>query len=226
MTTRVVIADDQDLVRDGLKAVLETDPRLKVVGEASDGAETVRVVARTSPDVALIDIRMPILDGIEATRRILTQREPPRVLILTTFDLDEYVLAALQVGASGFLLKDAPRDSILEAVHKIAAGDFVLARPVTRRLIEHYVRTQPATVRDDRIDLLTDRETSVLTLLARGLTNAEIAQALFIGESTVKSYVANIFSKLGARDRVQATIMAFNSGLVSPPNLNSWKPTC
>jgi DNA-binding NarL/FixJ family response regulator len=217
MTTRVVIADDQDLVRDGLKAVLETDPDLKVVGEATDGVEAVRVVAATSPDVALIDVRMPILDGIEATRRILAERESPRVLILTTFDLDEYVLAALQAGASGFLLKDAPRAGILEAVHRIAAGEFMLAPPVTRRLIEHYVRTHPATGRDDRIDLLTDRETSVLTLLARGLTNSEIAQTLFIGESTVKSYVANIFSKLGARDRVQATIVAFNSGLVSPP---------
>ena len=217
MTTRVVIADDQDLVRDGLKAVLETDPHLQVVGEASNGLEAVRTVARTSPDVALIDVRMPILDGIEATRRILAEPQAPRVLILTTFDLDEYVLAALQAGASGFLLKDAPRAGILQAVHRIAAGEFILAPEVTRRLIEHFVRTQPATGRDDRIDLLTDRETSVLTLLARGLTNAEIARSLFIGETTVKSYVANIFRKLGARDRVQATIVAVNSGLVTPP---------
>ncbi len=214
MTITIVVADDQDLVRDGMKAVLDAEPDLEVVGEAADGAEAVRVVAGTKPDLALLDIRMPVLDGIEATRRILAAADPPYVMVLTTFDLDEYVIAALEAGASGFLLKDAPRVRIVEAVHQVLQGEAFLAPSVTSRLIEHFVQSQPPASKDGRIDLLTSREADVLLLIARGLTNAEIAQSLFIGESTVKSYVANIFSKLGARDRVNATIIAYDGGLV------------
>lgn len=216
--TTVVVADDQDLVRDGIKAVLDAEPDLQVVGEAADGAEAVRVVAATEPDLVLIDIRMPVLDGIEATRRILAAADAPYVMVLTTFDLDEYVLAALEAGASGYLLKDAPRERIIDAVRQILHGEASLAPSVTSRLIDHFLHSQPVARGDARIDLLTSRETDVLVLIASGSTNAEIARSLFIGESTVKSYVANIFGKLGARDRVQATVMAYDSGLVGPHN--------
>ena len=217
MSIRVLIADDQALARTGLRMVLEVEPDLVVVGEATDGEEAVAMAASTTPDVILMDVRMPNVDGLEATRRLLTGREDgPRVLILTTFDLDEYVYEALRAGASGFLLKDAPPAQLVDAIRVVAAGDALLAPAVTRRLLERFARG----VEDDRpppsLGELTERELQILRLLAQGLSNAEIAERLVVGETTVKSHVSSILRKLRLRDRVQAVIAAHDAGLVRP----------
>jgi DNA-binding NarL/FixJ family response regulator len=216
MTIRVVVADDQELVRAGFAAVLRTQPDLEVVGEAADGREAVDKVRQHRPDVVLMDIRMPRLDGIAATREICGDpHSATRVLVLTTFDLDEYVLAALRAGASGFLLKDAPRQTLYDAVRTVAEGDALLSPSITRRLIETHLRIDepsPGLVR--RLAALTDREREVLTLLARGLTNTEIANALHLSEPTVRTHVGRIYTKTRVRDRAQAVVFAYESELV------------
>jgi DNA-binding NarL/FixJ family response regulator len=211
---RVVIADDQPMMRAGFKAVLEAAGDIEVVAEASDGEEAVRAANEHAPDVVLMDIRMPGVDGIEATRR-LPQR---RVLILTTFGLDEYILEALRAGASGFLLKDAPTQEVVAAVRAVAAGDAVLSAAVTRQLLNQVARRLPAPVSGgpDELDQLTEREHEVLRLLANGLSNAEIASALFVSEGTVKTHVSHLLGKLGLRDRVQAVIYAYETRLITP----------
>ena len=214
---RVVLVDDQDLVRAGLRLILESDSGLTVVGEAGDGVEALAVIAQVRPDVVLMDIRMPNMDGVEATRRI--GPDGPRVIILTTFDLDEYVFDALTNGASGFLLKDARSEDLIEAVRVVTSGDALLAPSVTRQLIERFRQARPSsTASDASLDRLTGREREVLVEMARGSSNAEIADALYVGESTVKTHVGRILSKLGARDRVQAVVLAFELGLVHPGN--------
>jgi DNA-binding NarL/FixJ family response regulator len=216
MTVRVLIADDQSLVRAGFRLVLESHPDIEVVGEASNGEEAVYAVGRLGPEVVLMDIQMPHLDGIAATRQI-TERHDARVLVLTTYDLDEYVYDALQAGASGFLLKDAPPAQLADGIRAVAAGDALLAPSVTRRLIEEFAtagrarRSRPAA-----LDELTPRELEVLRLVARGMSNAEIADALVVSDTTVKTHVTHVLSKLGLRDRVQAVVLAYESGLVSP----------
>jgi DNA-binding NarL/FixJ family response regulator len=217
MSIRVLVVDDQALVRAGFVKLLEPEPDLHVVGEAGDGSEAVEAAARTRPDVILMDIRMPRLDGIEATRRIRAGSRAARVLVLTTYDLDEYVFDALKAGASGFLLKDAPADQLVAGIRVIAAGDALLAPQVTKRLIEEFA-SRPTPPPDGPAELaeLTAREREILTLIARGLTNGEIASELVLGESTVKTHVGNILSKLGLRDRVQAVVLAYETGLVRP----------
>jgi DNA-binding NarL/FixJ family response regulator len=219
MTIRVLVVDDQPVVRAGFHTILSTQPDLDVVGEAADGEEAVSLTRSTSPDVVLMDVRMPRMDGLEATRRITagSADRATHVLILTTFDLDDYVYAALQAGASGFLLKDTSRDDLVRAVRVVAAGEALLAPEVTRRLIAHYVNhpNRPAPT-DSRLDTLTPREREVLLYLARGRSNAEIASELILGEATVKSHVAHLLMKLGLRDRVQAVILAYEFGLVTP----------
>jgi DNA-binding NarL/FixJ family response regulator len=218
MSIRVLVVDDQALVRAGFVKLLEPEPDLQVVGEAGDGSEAVEAAALKRPDVILMDIRMPRLDGIEATRRIRAAgSQAARVLVLTTYDLDEYVFDALKAGASGFLLKDAPADQLVAGIRVIAAGDALLAPQVTKRLIEEFA-SRPAPPPDGPVELaeLTTREREILTLIARGLTNGEIAGELVLGESTVKTHVGNILSKLGLRDRVQAVVLAYETGLVRP----------
>jgi DNA-binding NarL/FixJ family response regulator len=220
----VLLCDDQELVRAGLDMLLAGEPDVRVVGQAADGLEAVRLAAELDPDVVLMDVRMPGLDGIEATRRIRAAAEPDRarVVMLTTFDLDEYVFGALRAGASGFLLKDAPRERILEAVHRVAEGDALVAPSVTRRLIEHFVSPEPAAVRRPaELDLLTPREAEVFELIGRGLSNAELAGRLVVSEKTVKTHVGRILAKLGLRDRVQAVILAYEAGLVRPGSAGS-----
>jgi DNA-binding NarL/FixJ family response regulator len=216
MTVRVLVADDQELVRAGFVAVLGTQPDLEVVAEAATGRDAVDLARAHRPDVVLMDVRMPDLDGIAATAEICRDpRVHSRVLMLTTFDLDEYVLAALRAGASGFLLKDAPRESLYAAVRTVAAGDALLAPSVTRRLIERHLRlAQPSPQLVRQLGRLTEREREVLTLVARGLSNADIAAALHLGEATVRTHVGHVFAKLGARDRAQAVVFAYESGLV------------
>ncbi|SNY72378.1 response regulator [Paractinoplanes atraurantiacus] len=213
---RVVIADDQALVRAGFRMILAADG-IDVVAEAENGAEAVEAVRRTSPDVVLMDIRMPEMDGIEATRRILAAAGPPRVIMLTTFDLDNYVYAALGLGASGFLLKDVTPEYLVAAVRIVRDGDALLAPSITRRLVERFTTPEP---RDSPLhrDLaaLTPREREVLTLVAQGLSNVEIAGRLFLSEATVKTHVARVLAKLGLRDRVQAVVVAFETRLVTP----------
>jgi DNA-binding NarL/FixJ family response regulator len=218
VTVRVVVADDQELVRAGIVAVLGTQPDLSVVADACDGHAAVETTRAHRPDVVLMDVRMPRLDGIEATRQICqTAGLPTRIIILTTFDLDEYVYAALRAGASGFLLKDAPREQLYHAVRTVAAGDALLAPSVTRRLIEQHVRgTVPAPDLSDMVSRLTDREREVLRLIAAGLSNGEIAARLFLGEATVRTHVGHIFAKTGSRDRAQAIVFAYRSGLARP----------
>jgi DNA-binding NarL/FixJ family response regulator len=211
MKLRVLIADDQPLMRAGFKTVLEATGTIEVVGEAGDGEEAIRVADACEPDVVLMDIRMPKLDGIEATRRMPRRR----VLILTTFGLDEYIVDALRAGASGFLLKDARPQELVAAVRAVAAGDAVLSAPVTRRLLDQIAHRLPAPVPTTDFDGLTEREHEVLRLLASGLSNAEIATALTVSEATVKTHVSNLLGKLGLRDRVQAVILAYESGLVT-----------
>jgi DNA-binding NarL/FixJ family response regulator len=217
MSIRVLVVDDQALVRAGFVKLLEPEPDLRVVGEAGDGSEAVEAAARMRPDVILMDIRMPRLDGIEATRRIRAGSQAARVLVLTTYDLDEYVFDALKAGASGFLLKDAPADQLVAGIRVIAAGDALLAPQVTKRLIEEFA-SRPTPPPDGPAELaeLTAREREILTLIARGLTNGEIAAELVLGESTVKTHVGNVLSKLGLRDRVQAVVLAYETGLVRP----------
>jgi DNA-binding NarL/FixJ family response regulator len=216
---RVVVADDQALVRGGLRIMVDSAPDLVVVGEAADGAQAVEVVARERPDVVLMDIRMPVLDGLEATRRILASHDDgaPRVLVLTTFDLDEYVFGALKAGASGFLLKDTPPADLLRGIRTVAAGDALLSPSVTRQLIESYVRRpEPTGSPPAALDDLTDREREVLVLVARGWSNAEIGEHLYITPATAKTHVSRLLTKCGARDRAQLIVIAYESGLVVP----------
>jgi DNA-binding NarL/FixJ family response regulator len=213
---RVLIADDQALVRTGFRVILDAEPDLEVVGEAGDGRETVELVPEKRPDVVLMDIRMPNLDGIEATRRLTALPRAPRVLMLTTFDLDEYVYEALRAGASGFLLKDAGADELLHAVRVVAAGEALLSPSITRRLIADYARRPPASEQPAALVELTPRELEVLRLLARGLSNGEIARELVLGEATVKTHVARVFQKLDLHDRAQAVVLAYETGLVIP----------
>ncbi|PFG41523.1 LuxR family two component transcriptional regulator [Isoptericola jiangsuensis] len=213
--TRVVVADDQPVVLHGFAAILGSAPDLEVVGTAADGAALLEVVAQTEADVAVVDVRMPVLDGIAATARIVSDHPGTRVLILTTFDLDEYVFDALQAGASGFLLKDVTAERLIEGVRMVADGSMLLGPQVTRRLVDDFAaRRGGSGPRRAALDSLTARETDVLLAVARGLSNAEIASALFIGEQTVKSHVSEVLRKLGRRDRVQLVITAYESGLV------------
>jgi DNA-binding NarL/FixJ family response regulator len=217
MTVSVLIADDQALVRAGFRKLLEAEPGLRVVAEAADGLEAIALARRLQPDVVLMDIRMPRLDGLEATRRLLKGPTRTRVVMLTTFDLDEYVFDALTAGASGFLLKDATPDQLIAAIQVAAGGDALLAPSITRRLIEEFVRRPPPRSGPPRqLTGLTVRELEVLRLLARGLSNAEIAAELVLGEATVKTHVGNLLTKLGLRDRVPAVVLAYESGLVQP----------
>jgi DNA-binding NarL/FixJ family response regulator len=216
VSIRVLIADDQSLVRAGFRLVLENHADLEVVGEAATGHQAIHGAERLEPDVVLMDIRMPELDGIAATRQI-TARQATRVLVLTTYDLDEYVYDALQAGASGFLLKDTPPAQLADGIRAVAGGEALLAPSVTRRLIEEFARIGPARrPHPAELDELTARELDVLRLLARGMSNAEIAAALVLSDTTVKTHVAHVLGKLGLRDRVQAVVLAYESGLVTP----------
>jgi DNA-binding NarL/FixJ family response regulator len=224
MSTRVFIADDQALVRAGFRRLLETTPGIDVVGEAGDGQEAVDGARRVRPDLVLMDIRMPRLDGIEATRRLVSDGAGTRVLILTTFGLDHYVYDALRAGASGFMLKDAPPEELLAAVEVVARGDALIAPAVTRSVIEEFVRRSPAAAPPPPVlDELTTRERDVLELVAQGLSNAEIADRLFVSGGTVKTHVAHILQKLDLRDRIQAVILAYESGLIRPGDQFSTK---
>jgi len=217
MTTRVLIVDDQSLVRAGFRMILESEPEIEVVGEAADGLTAVLAARETEPDVILMDVRMPNVDGLEATRRLLEGKEQgPRILILTTFDLDEYVYEALRAGASGFLLKDTPPEQLVEAIRIVAGGDALLSPVVTRRVIAEFVRRPPPAARPQPpgLDDLTARELEILRLIARGLSNAEIAAEAFVSETTVKTHVARILMKLRLRDRVQAVVYAYEHGIV------------
>jgi DNA-binding NarL/FixJ family response regulator len=215
---RALVADDQEVVRAGFSALLDTQPDLTVVASAADGAEAVRLSREQQPDVVLMDVRMPVMDGIEATRQICGgDGDCPRILILTTFDLDEYVYDALQAGASGFLLKDVPAETLFEAVRVIAAGEALLAPAITRRLIAEFARLRPKQpARPDGLATLTPRETEILGLVAEGLSNAEIAARLVLSDETVKTHVSHVLRKLALRDRAQAVVVAYESGLVVP----------
>lgn len=213
----VVVVDDEPLVRMGIRAVLDRQPDISVVAEAGNGLEAVRVCEVARPDVVLMDLRMPVLDGIGATGRLLASAAPPRIVVLTTFDVDEHVYAALRAGASAFLTKDSPPEQVLDAVRAVAAGDTLVSPRITRRLIEAYT-SLPAPSRGvpPRLAALTERELEVLRAMARGRTNARIAQDLFLSEATVKSHVTKVFAKLGIADRAQAVIVAYETGLVRP----------
>ncbi len=216
MTIRVLVADDQALIRAGFTVLIDSSPDCLVVAEASNGAEAVRLASRTRPDVILMDVRMPVMDGIEATRLIATDPalSNSRVVILTTFDLDEYVYEALRVGASGFLLKDTPPDELLSAIRVVARGDALLSPSVTRRVIEQFNRLSPPPSRgDEPFAVLTEREREVLAAVARGLTNSEIADELHMSVATVKTHVSRVLSKVGARDRTQLVVLAYQAGL-------------
>ena len=215
---RVLLADDQVLVRTGLRTILEDAGGFDVVGEAGDGSEAVARSAELHPDVVLMDVRMPNVDGIEATRRIRAQPQPPRVLVLTTFDLDEYVYAGLRAGASSFLLKDALAADLVSAIRAVVAGDAVVAPSATRRLIERFLDSGRLPEQDAarRLAVLTEREREVLALMARGLSNAEVAGQLYLSEGTVKTHVSHLLGKLGLRDRVQAVVLAYETGLIRP----------
>lgn len=218
---RVMLVDDQAMVRMGFRMILEAEGDIAVVGEAGDGVDAVESVERCRPDVILMDVRMPRMDGIEATRRILSTATAegigPRVLMLTTFDLDDYVYAALRAGASGFLLKDAPAEQLVEAVRVIERGDALLSPSVTRRLIEEVAkRPDPGAVKVPGLDQLTERELEVLRYVARGLSNTEIAEQMYLGEATVKTHLGRVLAKLDLRDRVQIVVLAYESGLVTP----------
>ena len=219
MTVRVLIADDQAMLREGLRMILDAQPDIEVVAEAGDGQAAVRAVVEHRPDVVLMDIRMPVMDGLEATARLLRPgaQQPPRVLVLTTFGDDQYLYAAMRAGASGFLLKDSPRAVLLHAVRTVADGSALLDPALTRRLIEDWVRRPPPSAGvPERLRRLTPRELDVLTALARGRSNAEIARDLVLSETTVKSHVAHLLAKLGLRDRVQAVVLGYECGLVRP----------
>ncbi|GGS55947.1 DNA-binding response regulator [Planobispora rosea] len=223
MTIRVLLVDDQPLLRTGFRLILEAEPDITVVGEAGDGKAAQDQSRALLPDVVLMDIRMPGVDGIEATRRIAREAAAgahvPRVLVLTTFDLDEYIVEALRAGASGFLLKDVPPDELVQAIRVVAAGDAIVAPSVTRRLLDRFSTRLPAASPQSapaRLDRLTERELEVLRLIARGMSNAEIAAELVVSETTVKTHVGNVLTKLGLRDRVQAVVLAYETGLITP----------
>jgi DNA-binding NarL/FixJ family response regulator len=217
MTIRVAVVDDQEIVRAGFAALLATQEDFEVVGTAADGNEAVRVCRDARPHVVLMDVRMPVLDGIEATRQVVGGNASARVIVLTTFDLDEYVYDALGAGASGFLLKDVTAETLFDAVRVVAAGDALLAPGVTRRLVSEFARLRPALpTRPDALEELTPRETEVLRLVAEGLSNAEIAERLVVTEETVKTHVSRVLGKLDLRDRTQAVVVAYESGLVVP----------
>jgi DNA-binding NarL/FixJ family response regulator len=220
LSIRVIIVDDQPLMRTGFRMILEAEGDLEVVGEAGNGREALSLADAAKPDVVLMDIRMPELDGVEATRRLTaaTGTGLPHVLILTTFDLDEYVYEALRAGASGFLLKDVPPEDLVRAIRVVAGGDAIVAPSVTRRLLDRFAAVLPGTDVEPppNVNVLTDRELEVLRSVARGLSNAEIATELFVSETTVKTHVGHILMKLGLRDRVQAVVLAYESGLVTP----------
>ncbi|GIJ46638.1 DNA-binding response regulator [Virgisporangium aliadipatigenens] len=215
---RILLADDQPLLRTGFKMVLGAEPDLDIVGEAGNGAEAVDLARRLLPDVVLMDIRMPRLDGVGATRAIVEAKLPVRVLILTTFDLDEYVVGALRAGASGFLAKDVPADDLVASIRTVAAGDAVVAPRILKRLLGKFASVLPDPTADapKGLDALTEREREVLSQLARGLSNAEIAKELSVSETTVKTHVGHVLTKLGLRDRVQAVVLAYETGLVRP----------
>ena len=213
---QVLVADDQALVRGGFRMILDAQADIEVVGEAEDGREAVRLTKELRPDVVLMDIRMPNLDGLEATRRLAAEPNAPRVLVLTTFDADEYVYEAMKGGASGFLLKDVSPERLAQAVRTIAAGETLLAESVTLRLIERFVRRPPAATPRDELAGLTEREVEVLRLIGCGLSNAEISERLFVSGATVKTHITHILAKLSLRDRVQAVILAYETGLVEP----------
>jgi DNA-binding NarL/FixJ family response regulator len=218
VTLGVLIADDQALMRAGFRMILEAEADLEVVGEAATGQEAVTEAGRLRPDVVLMDVRMPEMDGIEATRRLLDGNGDTKVVMLTTFDMDEYVYEALRAGASGFLVKDVPPEQLVAGIRSVASGESLLAPSVTRRLIEEFVRRPPDSVRPAPAELsrLTSREVEVLQMMARGLSNAEIAGEFFVSETTVKTHVAHILAKIGVRDRVQAVVFAYESGVVQP----------
>ena len=223
---RILIADDQALVRTGFRVIVDAEPDLEVVGEAADGRAAIEETARLHPDVVLMDIRMPNLDGIEATRRIAAAgARGPRVLILTTFDLDEYVYEALRAGAGGFLLKDAGAEELLHAIRVIAAGEALLSPSITRRLIADYARRPPTSERPAALAELTPRELEVLRFVARGLSNSDVARRLVLGEATIKTHVARIFQKLNLHDRAQAVVLAYESGLVTPGDAADNEPS-
>jgi DNA-binding NarL/FixJ family response regulator len=217
VTTRVLLADDQSMVRAGFRMILESEPDIEVVGEAADGDQAAAATRRLRPDVVMMDIQMPGCDGLAATRRITADADGrSRVIILTTFERDEYVFEALQAGASGFLLKNAPPEQLVEAVRVVASGDALLAPSVTRRVIEEFARRPVEAPVRARLESLTQREREVLVLLARGKSNSELAAELFVSEGTIKTHVSSVLSKLGLRDRVQAVVLAYESGLVTP----------
>jgi DNA-binding NarL/FixJ family response regulator len=218
MSVRVLLVDDQALVRSGFRMILEARPEIEVVGEAEDGFEAFEATRRLLPDVILMDIRMPNLDGVEATRRLVARGIESRILILTTFDLDEYVYEAIRAGASGFLLKDVRPQELVDAIHVVAKGDALLAPSITRRLLDRFAEQAP---QDDpkpppQLESLTERELEVLKLVAKGWSNSELAEKLFLSETTVKTHVSSVLRKLGLRDRVQAVVMAYEAGLVRP----------
>jgi DNA-binding NarL/FixJ family response regulator len=223
MTIRVLLVDDQPLLRTGFRFILEAEKDVTVVGEAGDGSTAMDQSRALLPDVVLMDVRMPGMDGIEATRRIVRDAAPsvhvPKVLVLTTFDLDEYIVEALRAGASGFLLKDVPPDELVQAIRVVAAGDAIVAPSVTRRLLDRFATRLPSVHQQAtpaRLDRLTERELEVLRLIAKGMSNAEIAAELVVSETTVKTHVGNVLTKLGLRDRVQAVVLAYETGLITP----------
>jgi len=220
MTVKVLLADDQPLLRTGFRMILEAEPDIEVVGEAGDGESAIRLARRLQPDVVLMDIRMPVMDGVQATRE-LARSDPLRVLILTTFNLDEYVVEALRAGASGFLLKDVPATELVSAIRLVAAGDAVVAPAVTRRLLDRFAHRLPGAGEAEgsapaALESLTEREVAVLRLVARGLSNGEIAAELVVSEPTIKTHVHHLLTKLGLRDRVQLVVLAYEAGLVRP----------
>jgi DNA-binding NarL/FixJ family response regulator len=218
MSIRVLLADDQALVRSGFRMILEARPEIEVVGEAEDGVEAMEATRRLLPDVILMDIRMPNVDGVEATRRLVSRGTESRILILTTFDLDEYVYEAIRAGASGFLLKDVRPQELVDAIHVVAKGDALLAPSITRRLLDRFAEQAPEDPArpPPQLESLTERELEVLKLVARGWSNAELAEKLFLSETTVKTHVSSVLRKLGLRDRVQAVVLAYEAGLVRP----------
>jgi DNA-binding NarL/FixJ family response regulator len=215
MTVRVLLADDQALVRSGFRVLLAQDPEIEVVGEAGDGAAAVELAGTVHPDVVLMDVRMPVMDGLEATRQITESNPDTKVIVLTTFDVDDYVYGALRAGASGFLLKDAGGDQLVEAIRVVASGEALIAPSVTKRLIAEFAR-RPEVAAVKGLNDLTERELEVLAQVARGLSNTEIAEELYVSEATVKTHVSHILTKLHLRDRVQAVVAAYESGLVKP----------
>ncbi|MBB3037234.1 response regulator [Hoyosella altamirensis] len=217
MPITILLVDDQELMRMGLRMIIDAHPDLKVISEAGNGKEAVDEVRRSSPDVVLMDVRMPVLDGIAATRQIVKSHCETRVLVMTTFDLDEHVLGALQAGASGFLLKDTPPEDLVSAIRVVAAGDAVVSPKITRRLLDRFLAGEHAPSEEpEQLSLLTEREREVLGLVAAGLSNLEIGSALHLSEATVKTHVGRVLSKLGVRDRVQAVVFAYENGLVRP----------